>query len=717
MNSTPSALYDSLPLSVLRKSIRVLEFHDSVPDSPVEALQGHMRVVDLLDKPTFTALSYVWGTYKSPPHEIRCDGFSIQVTSNCRAALCALRRRFGPITIWVDSICMNQQDDKEKESQIPLMGDIYSLAASVYIWLGEETLESEAAIGYLGSAGFQSHFTSAADLYYLAHQSTWVYWKIAWSLLTRKYGEFATNWWKYGKSYSSSAPGPHSPRQLSFSSGANTLLVSFRGPPDRLIQYENLEDFFSREWASRVWTLQEAILAKNPIICCGRTVLEWRSIIYSIAYLDYAGQNYGVALPEADFNLWRNIVLLWLFVNPDSRRRDRLLDNSLSSEITLQRFMPEYWKFLDIITQKHRRLARIALCIHIAAWFLIIALLRNALGIETFKSDITGVITALIAFVFIGISVADPVFRWPVKFPRETVEHVIDVPGAVIHELCARKATNPRDKFYGLYAIFSRLDIRLSPPEYSRAPEAIHREAFLTLLDWTKSLGLLLCSSCRKSNYESSWVPDWEENISQGWFDASYLFRKGRYDATPNSPSIWSLRTDKQLALKGIIISSIIKHSEPFQIIDDDAVRSRYDQPLFLNQLKILNEYCQSNNPVLTRFSKPLTNSANAPDSAVMNNMHALRVSYWLGILNPLAQNGRLLFKASIPGHDTVGSCPKEAQVGDFIALTSGVPLPLVLRPEASSYRLIGFAEVDGLMGGEIWTKTTDEDLVDIILI
>lgn len=212
MNSNPSPLYNSLPLSIPRKSIRVLDFHDDVPGSLEDALRGHMRVVDLLDKPDFTALSYVWGAHHSPPHEICCDGFNVPITPNCRAALCALRQRFGPITIWVDSICINQQDDQEKASQISLMGNIYSLAATAYIWLGEETQGSEAAIDYLVSAGFQRHFISMADLNYLSQGSTWVYWRIAWSLLTRRYKELVAKWWNYGKPHS--APPVHRPRYL-----------------------------------------------------------------------------------------------------------------------------------------------------------------------------------------------------------------------------------------------------------------------------------------------------------------------------------------------------------------------------------------------------------------------------------------------------------------------------------------------------------------------
>ncbi|KAI1384762.1 heterokaryon incompatibility protein-domain-containing protein [Hypoxylon trugodes] len=700
MNGTPSSLYCSLPLSIPKKSIRVLDFHDDVPASPAEPLRCYIRVVDLVDKPVFTALSYVWGACDSPPHKICCEGFNIKITSNCRASLCALRRRFGPVTIWVDSICMNQQDDKEKESQIPLMGDIYSLAASVYIWLGEETPESNAAMNYLGSAGFQRHFHSSVNLYYPSQRNTWVYWRIAWYLLTRRHGEFVTGWWKYG-----------------FWSSAGTFLTGLQRPPDKLIHYECLEDFFSREWASRVWTLQEAILAKNPVVYCGQTVLDWQSIIYSVAYLEYASRNYGVALPETNFNVWRNIVLLWLVTNSNSSHLGRVLDNSLSSEITLQRFMPEYWEFIEAITHRHRRLARISLCAQIGIWFVFMAIIRIALGTETYKSEFAGAAIAFIAMICIATFVADPVFRWPISFSREIAKRVSDVPNAVIHELCARKATNLKDKFYGMYAIFSRLGMSLPPPEYSRTQEDVHRDAFLVLLGWTKSLGLLLCSCGRKSIYESSWVPNWSEDLTQGWFDADYMLRKGRYDATPSSSPIWSLRNGKQLALRGVIVSSIMTHTEPFQILDDEAVHLRYEQPTFFNALRTLKEYCQLGNPVLTRFSQPLRGAANASDPTYVLDMSAVYLPYWLGILNPLAQTERLLFKTSIFGRTAVGSCPMKAQVGDLIALASGVPLPLVLRPEETSYRFVGFAEVDGLMEGEFWIGVTDEDLVDIVII
>jgi hypothetical protein len=100
------------------------------------------------------SLSYVWGPKSSPSHTITCSldstyEFKLEITKICYDALCQIRNRFGAVTIWVDSICINQEDEKEKVSQIPLMQDIYSQAESAYIWLGNGNDRSDHAVDFL----------------------------------------------------------------------------------------------------------------------------------------------------------------------------------------------------------------------------------------------------------------------------------------------------------------------------------------------------------------------------------------------------------------------------------------------------------------------------------------------------------------------------------------------------------------------------------------
>lgn len=40
--------------------------------------------------------------------------------------------------IWVDALCINQEDDRERAGQVKIMGSIYQRARLVKVWLGKE---------------------------------------------------------------------------------------------------------------------------------------------------------------------------------------------------------------------------------------------------------------------------------------------------------------------------------------------------------------------------------------------------------------------------------------------------------------------------------------------------------------------------------------------------------------------------------------------------
>jgi hypothetical protein len=162
-------LYRSIPLPRSGKFIRVLEIEDiqasELSDDPLRCC---MRVVNLEQYPSFTALSYVWRQRTTATNNgcnttdvatnegldtnyILCNNVPISITRNCWSALFHLRKRLGKFTIWIDAVCINQEDKEEKSLQIPLMGDIYMGAREVYIWLGEGNKATDRAITYLGT--------------------------------------------------------------------------------------------------------------------------------------------------------------------------------------------------------------------------------------------------------------------------------------------------------------------------------------------------------------------------------------------------------------------------------------------------------------------------------------------------------------------------------------------------------------------------------------
>ena len=142
----PAQMYENLPVTLEGKAIRVL---DILADEDGATLQGTLRVVDLKTNPKFAALSYVWGPNSNPQDVIICNQCRIPLTASCNDALRSLRKLYGGITIWVDSVCINQNDNDEKARQIPLMEDIYTWAVEVYIWLGPGTKTSDEALSNL----------------------------------------------------------------------------------------------------------------------------------------------------------------------------------------------------------------------------------------------------------------------------------------------------------------------------------------------------------------------------------------------------------------------------------------------------------------------------------------------------------------------------------------------------------------------------------------
>ncbi|KAK8051767.1 heterokaryon incompatibility protein [Apiospora rasikravindrae] len=99
----------------------------------------------------YVALSYVWGP-QTPAKTILIDGLPFDVGPNLYLALEQLRRsqriRQG-FKVWIDAICINQQDIGERSHQVGRMRDIYASAWQVVSWLGGTQDDSDLAIDAL----------------------------------------------------------------------------------------------------------------------------------------------------------------------------------------------------------------------------------------------------------------------------------------------------------------------------------------------------------------------------------------------------------------------------------------------------------------------------------------------------------------------------------------------------------------------------------------
>lgn len=97
---------------------------------------GRLVAVRLDESPDYVALSYVWGEKSSEDPLLQVDGQTLQIRESLWQALEALTTHGSPIRLWVDQICIDQDNKAEREQQVRLMSRIYSQAQRVVDWLG-----------------------------------------------------------------------------------------------------------------------------------------------------------------------------------------------------------------------------------------------------------------------------------------------------------------------------------------------------------------------------------------------------------------------------------------------------------------------------------------------------------------------------------------------------------------------------------------------------
>ncbi|KAL8957983.1 MAG: hypothetical protein Q9193_004870 [Seirophora villosa] len=231
----------------------------------------------------FEALSYVWGS--DPPEKdvsITCNACTLSIRPNLASALSHIRRHSLPRLLWVDAICINQEDAHERSLQVQRMGDIYSSATSVLVWLGED------------------HNHEAAETFALIKDTN--------SYLTSKLLQ--------NQSLDTATPIPY-----------HELIDA--GPA----KWGMVRRMMHSAWFTRVWVLQEVGLARSAVVHYGNVSMNFSYLVEFILFValraDVAARigNFGAAM------IWDIFIGIWRsFGNEVTWRNDlpltRLLNNS-----------------------------------------------------------------------------------------------------------------------------------------------------------------------------------------------------------------------------------------------------------------------------------------------------------------------------------------------------------------------------------------------------
>jgi hypothetical protein len=106
-----------------------------LPGTKEDDILCSLRNIAISQRVPYEALSYTWG---SPDrcHQVGCDGFYLRVTSTLQEALRTMRYPDKKRTLWIDQLCINQEDVQERNSQVTIMHLVYKHATRTVVFLG-----------------------------------------------------------------------------------------------------------------------------------------------------------------------------------------------------------------------------------------------------------------------------------------------------------------------------------------------------------------------------------------------------------------------------------------------------------------------------------------------------------------------------------------------------------------------------------------------------
>ncbi|KAI1427834.1 putative heterokaryon incompatibility protein [Xylaria sp. FL1777] len=143
--ATHAATLETYRYSVLEPGeIRLLKLSKLIPWNPICC---ELIAIQLDKVPQFETISYTWGTQLAvKPFILNGGRFTVseRVYDILHDRASCLMTRY----IWIDSICINQNDEDEKSSQVQLMKNIYGSSYQTVIWLGYAP-DANDAIGFL----------------------------------------------------------------------------------------------------------------------------------------------------------------------------------------------------------------------------------------------------------------------------------------------------------------------------------------------------------------------------------------------------------------------------------------------------------------------------------------------------------------------------------------------------------------------------------------
>ena len=208
----------------------------------------------------FTAVSYAWGSApRSRDFRLR-DGSSIIITPGLESAISKISahalKSNSPARIWIDQICIDQENFEERQQQVSLMRRLYEKATGLIIWLGDGDLYSRRVVEMVRTVGrlIGQDASKAAQRAGLE--------KLLGAEPEDHPRDFTKTWFSSLSAYSPWLARSQDQQNPSYET--------------------SLMKFFDRSWFGRAWTFQEAVLPRTGEFLVGEDAFGMQSLLFTV---------------------------------------------------------------------------------------------------------------------------------------------------------------------------------------------------------------------------------------------------------------------------------------------------------------------------------------------------------------------------------------------------------------------------------------------------
>lgn len=146
--SATSFHYQALPQPVQEPNMHAFRLLRLLPGCLTDPIYCTLRNHYIYEAPEYEALSYCWGD-QDIKYPVTCNSAEFLVTRNVHDALVALRHTTLPRILWIDQICIDQENLLERSYQVGVMRFIYQNAVGTVIWLGPATPDTQRTITFI----------------------------------------------------------------------------------------------------------------------------------------------------------------------------------------------------------------------------------------------------------------------------------------------------------------------------------------------------------------------------------------------------------------------------------------------------------------------------------------------------------------------------------------------------------------------------------------